>query len=482
VNPGDTIAASAAGLARAPRGILRLSGPGTAALLARLGVPAPDVPGCRCVRLQLPATGATPSAPATLPLPALLLRFVAPRSCTGEDAAELLIPGNPLLIDRLLSTLVHLGVERVREAEPGEFSARAYLHGKLTLAQAEGVAMTIAADSAQALAAARAAASGESGARYADWSDRAAHLLALVEAGIDFADQEDVVPIAGPVLAARAKTLAEEILSATGTPDLAPPRAAREADADPLPVALLWGAPNAGKSTLFNALLGRPRALASPTPGTTRDLLAEPLALPDGARLLLTDAPGAADPGPGTDPLDRAARARARDAAAAGHASIIIWCDPTGRFLPEHAPPASTEPAPVVLRVRTQADRPPLFTSPVPPRSPTPPTPPAASTIEVCALDGRGLPALLEALGHALATAAPGPPGLLPRHRRAFRRAAGQLALAAELASADAAGLARPELIAAALREALDALSELTGRLDPDAIIGRVFATFCIGK
>ena len=188
--------------------------------------------------------------------------FPAPHSYTGDDSVELQLPGNPIVLERVIDALIASGRERqldVRRAEPGEFTARAYLNGRLTLTQAEGVAATIAAQSDAELDAARLLLSG----RLADFAQRLAEdlaaALALVEAGIDFTDQEDVVAISPVDLHARfvdlRARLDDQLAHAVGMERL-----------QAIPWVVLVGAPNAGKSALFNALLNRERAVVSPMP------------------------------------------------------------------------------------------------------------------------------------------------------------------------------------------------------------------------
>ncbi|MBL8990117.1 MAG: 50S ribosome-binding GTPase [Phycisphaerae bacterium] len=455
MNSGDTIAAVASGPGAAPLAVLRLSGPAVPGALADLLGADPAQRGCARARLRL--------APG-LPVPVRVIRFLAPRSATGQDAADILLPGQPHLVQRTLARV--LALPGLRHAEPGEFSARAYLAGRLTLEQAEAVAALISADSAAQLDAAQRLMRGEPGRQYAAWHDRLARLLALVEAGIDFTDQEDVVPIAPADLLAAVRALRDAM---GGLVHAAAPRQARHAR----PLAVLAGAPNAGKSTLFNALLGRRRAVESPVAGSTRDALVEPLTLatPDAGELTidLADLPG----------LD-ASLARADDASAGAQhagrlaideADVILACRPAGE------PPPLLPPTPHarIIPVATKADRPlaaaDLHTRP--------------DELPVCALDGRGLSALRRALFDAAWSAGPGlSRDLLPRHRAALLAAHESLAaLADDLAPLAAArALPNPELTADALRAALDALDPLTGRLSPDDILGRIFASFCIGK
>jgi len=442
VTPGDTIVAVASGPARSARAIVRLSGPLTRAALALVLEEPADGRGARAVRVRVTTAFGDRS------IAARALLFAAPRSFTGEDCAELILPGHPALLERTVDRL--LRCPGVRPAQPGEFSARAFLNGKLSPEQAEGIAAVIAARSSAELATAQRLLSGELGAEYRRLADDLAHALALVEAGIDFTDQEDVVAIAPSDLRARLAGLRAAIDGLIG------PGSRTERDSGEVRIVLV-GPPNAGKSTLFNALLGRERAVVSDEPGTTRDAVAEPIDF-DGARwglrrAVLVDLAGLDESLALRSALDSAGQ-RAAGEAIEG-ADVLVLCDPAGRF----AMPAIEPRERPVVRVRTKADLPGA----------------ADGGLAVCALDGWNLGALRRAIADAAGAAQGGPGDLPARHRAALLGGAASLDEA--LGSVD-----RPELCAASMRSALDRLGEISGAIPPDDVIGRIFASFCIGK
>ncbi|MBI1190179.1 MAG: hypothetical protein GC200_05790 [Tepidisphaera sp.] len=481
MSDGSTIAAIGSGPGASARALVRVSGPGAPDVARQVLVGVEEVVfaserGCALGHLRLaPWTTSRTRANETLAgvsgsyaaeplLPVGVIWSRGPRSFTGEDTLELLVPGNPLITSRVMSRV--LACPGVRHAEPGEFSARAYLNGRLTLEEAEGVAAGIAANTREELAAARDLSSGRTGAAYAALAQEVATLLALTEAGIDFTDQEDVRAIAPDALRRRIAAVIGDINRLGG--GLAPVATQ--------PLVVLAGLPNAGKSTLFNALLGRERAVASPIAGTTRDVLIEPLSLSDGSRHLdvrLADVAGL-DAG-ATGDIAHQADELARQTIAA--ADLVIHCEPLrARSASEGLPDKRTRDDSLsrttetlarasgssvpVLHVRTFADQP----------AATPDT-----HLAVCALDGYGLDALRHAIIQRLAgSRSASAAALVPRHAETLRIAAAALH--------DAASADEPETIAHALRLALDALGQLSGRVTPDDVLGLVFSRFCVGK
>jgi tRNA modification GTPase len=437
-----TILACATAAGPGTRALVRLSGDNAVAIVANVS----DVRRERGVRpAHLRVAGST--------LPCLVTVTLAPRSFTGEDTVELSLPANDTLlreIERaLLASAASLGAA-CRHAEPGEFTLRAFTHGRIDLTQAEGIAATIAATTDAQLRAARQLADGGLGRFVSGLADEIANDLALVEAGIDFTDEEDVVAIAPEALFASVDRVRSAIRER-----IAHSRPFEQVDA--VPRVVLVGEPNAGKSTLFNALLGRKRAVESPTAGTTRDALEEPLTLPSPTgpiEIRLLDVAGSDDDGGGLNP---AMQEQAR--AAIARADLVVRCVPADRAL-------APQPLADELVVRTKADVAPV------------------GGLAVAALEGRGLDglrrAIVERLHDRRASLSSETLVLSQRHRAALGTALA--ALDDAHASVAARGLRDPELVASSLRAALDALGTITGAIAPDDVLGRIFGRFCVGK
>lgn len=451
---GDVIFALASAPGPSGHAIIRASGPASPDVLNLI---APDrSPRFNPSRADIRLLDLGPG----LRLPARVLTFVAPRSFTGEHAFELIVPGGALVPRAVLARLG--SIEGTRPALPGEFSARAFLNGRLSADDAERLPALIAARTRAEVSAARA---GAADPHLAAWADRLAHLLALVESAIDFVDQEDVRPIEPGDLHRALLDLRARVAS----------RLARGQASRAEPLVVLAGRPSAGKSSLFNALLGfthtHPRglvrALTHEAPGTTRDVLRATLELGPGRSVTLIDTPGVDEIT--RDPRTPHAAAQRAARAAAVHADILIWCDPLAQapdpaHTPHHpSPPSADLPS---IFVRTKADRP----------GSTPPP-----WLPVCALDGRGVSALKDAITHAASRREPEP--VAPpseRQARAMHAALADLDEALSHAHPDRPGPG--EIIAEHLRGALRALGEVSRPLGVEEVLARIFARSCIGK
>ena len=380
-----------------------------------------------------------------------MLWLPAPRSYTGEDVAELHLHGGRAVLEGVAEALIALGL---RLAEPGEFSRRAFLNGRMDLLQAEAIGDLVAAETAGQRRQALRQMEGRLGEVYEDWSNRLAGVLAHQEALIDFPD-EDLPPEVEAALIAAITTLAAEIAA-----HLADGRRG-EKMREGL-VFVVQGAPNAGKSTLVNALAGREVAIVSPWAGTTRDALEVHLVLGE-APVTLIDTAGLRET---ADPVEAEGVRRAR--ARAGQADLILRLasveapGDVAALLAEGAGAGGPVDGPPFLLIATKADLGPA---------------PAEADLAVSARTGLGMAALhdrLSAFARA-ATAQAGPPPLTrQRHRALLAMAERHL----DTALAEAA----PELRAEELRLALSAIGGITGQVGVEALLDRIFGDFCIGK
>ena len=348
-----------------------------------------------------------------------------------------------------------------RIAEPGEFTRRSYLAGRIDLTQAEAVADLIHASSERALASARRMLAGELGRHVARWTDRTLQILAELEAHIDF-PEEDLPPEDPRGPAARLIEIASEL---SGYARTAKHDGALRAG---LRVAVV-GAPNAGKSSLLNALAGADRAIVSPEAGTTRDYLEAPVA---GLPLAVTaiDTAGLRD---GGSTLENLGMARSLEQARGAHLLLLV-VDASAE------PPAL--PADLVALLDPARTLIVANKSDLPAHRALQDFLPQIAKLSACLLDGRDAEALRAKLGEFLIAKeiAPGAEDLVVsvRHAEALARAATALSEAAGHLKAPI----QTELAAAQGRVALDALGEIVGRIDNERMLDKLFASFCIGK
>ncbi len=387
---------------------------------------------------------------------AVVTYFAAPNSYTAEDVVEIAAHGSPVVLDMLLRRALALGA---RLAEPGEFTQRAFLSGRIDLTQAEAVRDLI---EAQTLTQARQAASQMGGAlsrRVAPIKQSLVELVALLEAGIDFA--EDDVDVTGEQEIARRINILSEPLDA-----LEASFARGRIVHDGLTLAIV-GRPNAGKSSLFNRLVQRDRAIVTATPGTTRDLVTERISL-DGIPLELMDTAGLRE---SLEEVEQLGIARSREALADAVLVLIVLDATQPLNEEEHRLLQAVEGRPAIVAINKSdlktAEEITHKTGGVP-------------CVRTSALTGEGIPVLRERILALVTHGASAETGMLTsiRHHQAITIA---LSALADAAQANANGIPH-EMILLDLYRALWALDSLTGQTTSDDILNLIFSTFCIGK
>ncbi|MDO8900724.1 MAG: tRNA uridine-5-carboxymethylaminomethyl(34) synthesis GTPase MnmE [Phenylobacterium sp.] len=432
----DTIYAPATAPGRAAVAVVRLSGPQAGDALKKLGgrLPAPRRAALRRLR---DGTGALLDE-------ALALWFPGPASYTGEDSVELHLHGGPAVVAGVLGALSALGL---RLAEPGEFTRRAFENGRLDLAQAEGVADLIEAETDAQRRQALDQVGGRLSGAQTRWRESMIEALAVFEAAVDFPDEEipaDVARRAAPVLT----PLVAELRAAAAETERG------EKVRSGYRIALM-GAPNAGKSTLLNALARREAAIVTATAGTTRDIIEVPLILA-GYKVILADTAGLRD----TEDEIEAEGVRRAQAWGAG-ADLRIWLrDGVTETL--ESLPGRPEPGDLILVTKRDLGA------------------------AIASGEGRAFSAKLpedltwleEALADRVSTALGGaepPAATRLRHRELLAEAVRRLERAA-------GPEVEPELAAEDVRLAARALDRITGRIGAEDVLDRVFSSFCIGK
>jgi tRNA modification GTPase len=435
----DTIVALASGIVPSAIAVIRVSGPKTRDVLDAFcgGVPEPRHASLRDIgppRLSILDRG-------------LVIWFPGPASFTGEDMSELQVHGSRAVISGVIEAVLSLNATRL--AEPGEFARRAFENGKLDLTQVEGLADLICAETEAQRRQALAQAEGSLRALYEGWRAALLRAQSLVEAGLDFADEGDVVPDVG----AKAEAIVAE-LRASISHHLADRRGERLRDGVRIVIA---GPPNVGKSSLLNALAKRDVAIVSEEAGTTRDVLEVHLDLA-GLPVMLTDTAGLRE-GEGKVEAEGVRRALSRSKAA----DVVLW-------LVDETAPVWERPEALAskacISVLNKIDLAPNGKAP-------------RDCIAISARTGQGLDRLIEALEEeaALATgaAAGSPPMTRARHRVELEGTRAALKRFCDPSLS-------PELKAEELRVAAHHLGRLTGRIDVEEVLGAIFAEFCIGK
>jgi tRNA modification GTPase len=427
----DTIAAIATPAGRGGVGIVRISGPAVPriaqAILGRL--PEPRV--------------ATFGRFADLDK-GIALYFPAPHSYTGEPVLELQGHGGPVVMQALLAACLDAGA---RLAEPGEFTRRAFLEGKLDLAQAEAVADLIDATTREAARSALRSLQGEFSAAVNRLVAQLIELRALIEAMLDFPEEE--------VDAVHARDVAERLARLRAALDEILAKSRQGSLLRTGVHVVLAGRPNVGKSSLLNRLAGDERAIVTPIPGTTRDALREPVQI-DGVPLVLVDTAGLRRAG---DAIEQLGMERTRRELESADVVLAVREAGDKAGVPEGLPSHATR-----IDVYNKIDLVPGFAAP-------------AQGVAVSAKTGEGLDRLRQAILGAVGWSATGETVFLARerHLRAMETARSHLDSAAK-------ELARWELLAEELRLAQMALGAITGEYRADDLLGEIFGRFCIGK
>ncbi|MEC7951908.1 MAG: tRNA uridine-5-carboxymethylaminomethyl(34) synthesis GTPase MnmE [Pseudomonadota bacterium] len=419
----DTIYALSSGAPPAGIGVIRISGPRAGEALSRM---ANGLPPARSPRLRIVRNGEGEALDQ-----ALVMWFAGPNTATGEDLAEIHCHGGRAVVAALLAALSSM--DGLREAEPGEFTRRAFSNGRIDLAEAEGLADLLSAETELQRRGALLAAGGDLSRRIEGWRDRVLGLAASIEAVIDFADEDDV-----SLPASFSRELDELIGEIRATSQ----RPATERLRDGIRV-VLAGPPNAGKSSLFNALLSDDAAIVTSEAGTTRDVLERPVSI-GGLPLVLVDTAGMRDSGAGA--IEEMGIERARREVANGH--IVLWLG-----APDDLPVGA-------IQISAKSD---LGVG-------------KSEGLEVSAVTGLGLSELTDMLVEKAREILP------PVDQIAFNRRQREWAQTAAQ-SLEVVDTPSDLLIAAEnLRAARRALDRLVGRDSTEEMLDALFGRFCIGK
>lgn len=442
----DTIFALSSGRPPAAVAVIRISGPRASSALERLIGRLPAARRASLARLRHPATG-------DLIDEGLALWFPGPNSETGEDIVELQVHGGRAVIAAVLSALGELA--GLRHAEAGEFTRRAFENGRMDLTAVEGLADLVAAETEAQRRQAFLQLKGLLGERADSWRERLIEAAALVEAGIDFADEDDVPSDLMARSLERIRPLADEISSAMAGQG--------ERLREGLRVAIA-GPPNAGKSTLFNRLARREAAIVSPFPGTTRDVLELHLDL-GGYPVTMLDTAGIRD---ASDPVEREGVRRA--SVQASGADLVLWViDATGQDKPSTQVPAGAWVVVNKIDLADLKDEKKIESEFI-----------NKNAIHfISSATGAGVTELVGAISGFAESFFTREAALVTRERQ---RAHLRETLVALQGAQQAAQEGREEIMAEHLRLAARALGRLLGRVDVEDVLDVIFRDFCIGK
>jgi tRNA modification GTPase len=440
MNAPDTIVALSSGRLPAGVAVIRVSGKATRFAIETIvgNLPEPSVAVYR--HFQTPFGERIDSG--------LLLFFASPHSFTGEDCAEFHLHGSKATVAALLHELTAL--PGIRHAEAGEFTRRAFLNGKLDLTKTEALADLIAAETEAQRRLAVLNAAGAQSQLYAGWRHRLIHAQAMIEAELDFADESDVPGSVADIVWADVQALADEITAHIGGFHRA------EMIRDGYDVVIL-GAPNAGKSSLLNALAKRDAAIVSDEPGTTRDLVELSLDL-DGVKVRLTDTAGIRE---GAGKVEAIGIERAQMRAETADLALILQDMTDAEALAPSTKNLN------VLRVGTKAD---LLTADVDVEG---------WPVRVSASTGSGIAELLRLLIVRAVEALGNSGDILPSRLRHVELLRDCVAALQTALTGSGQGL---ELRADDLRRAADRLGRITGAVDTEDLLDVIFSQFCIGK
>ncbi|MDW5265613.1 MULTISPECIES: tRNA uridine-5-carboxymethylaminomethyl(34) synthesis GTPase MnmE [Acidobacteriaceae] len=460
MSDNDTIVAISTPPGRGGIGIVRLSGPSARAIaepLLRLRHPLAAGQARFAEILDIEKKDKTPllRKESIVLDEAVVTYFAAPNSYTAEDIVEIAAHGSPVLLDYLVRTCIANGA---RLAEPGEFTQRAFLAGRLDLTQAEAVHDLI---ESTTLHQARVAAQQLGGAlsrQVAPIKEKLVHLIASLEAGIDFAEDDiDLLPAS----AITAQIQAIEVPLASLEKTFSYGRIVRDGF-----TLTIVGRPNAGKSSLFNRLVERDRAIVTATPGTTRDLVTERVSL-EGIPLELVDTAGLRD---AADEAETIGIAKSREAMAEADIVLLVL-DATAPLHPEDEAAIAAHTTRPLLIARNKHDLAPGTSLPNQHHR----------VLQTSALTGEGIAELRRAILALITTAAPSSETALLTNLRQQQAVSTTLAALARARTAVAAAIPH-EMLLLDLYEALQSLDSLTGVTTTDDILHLIFSTFCIGK